>query len=56
MSPSQGVGESATLSFSFDQGAIMLVDESGNRTLYRGERTLIFSNGAGAVSNITITV
>ena len=56
VSISQGAGESASLDFSFDQEAIMLVDESGNRTLYRGERTLMFSNGAGAVSNITITV
>eukprot|EP01048_Picozoa_sp_COSAG05_P009179 COSAG05_NODE_737_length_7636_cov_48.020433_3_plen_76_part_00 len=48
--------ERVSLPFTFDQKAIMLVNEQGKQTLYQGQRTLIFSNGAGGGNNISITV
>ena len=49
-------GGSVTVSFSFGAQSLMLVNENGNRTLYPGNRTLMFSNGAGSGNNISITV
>jgi hypothetical protein len=49
-------GGSGTVSFSFGAHSLMLVNANGNRTLYPGKRTLIFSNGAGSGNNISITV
>ena len=34
----------------------MLVDGNGDRKLYKGERTLLVSNGAGQSSSVTVTL
>ena len=49
-------GGSARVSFSFGVEELLLVNAEGDKTLYKGERFLIFSNGAGSKTNISITV
>jgi beta-D-xylosidase 4 len=49
-------GGSVRVAFSFGVDELQLVNAEGNKTRYKGERFLIFSNGAGSNTNISVTV
>jgi len=49
-------GESTHINWALSDEAFMLIDGNGDRKLYKGERTLVVSNGAGQSSSITITL
>ena len=49
-------GGKAEVAFDLSEDAFMLVNKAGVKTLYKGERTLIFSNGAGQIVNIKVTL
>jgi hypothetical protein len=49
-------GAATTLTFDISEDMLMLVNATGDRTLVPGNRTLIFSNGAGQVSEVNWSV
>ena len=46
-------GKKTSITFEVPQEALELVDADGNRDLLHGDRTLLFSNGAGQVSTVS---
>eukprot|EP01062_Namystynia_karyoxenos_P064169 TRINITY_DN5706_c0_g1_i1.p1 TRINITY_DN5706_c0_g1~~TRINITY_DN5706_c0_g1_i1.p1 ORF type:complete len:758 (+),score=216.76 TRINITY_DN5706_c0_g1_i1:105-2378(+) len=53
---SLAAGASGTLSFALDEKALRLVNENGDRVLYKGQHELIFSRGHGDEVRVAVTV
>lgn len=53
---SLALGESATVDFSLPMTAFALVTANGNRTIYHGNHSVVFSRGHGQEVVIPITV
>merc|ERR1712070_1097144 len=49
-------GHSTTVDFSLPKEAFLLTNEDGIKTLYSGERSVIFSHGVGDDQAISITI
>ena len=53
---SVAAGATATVKFDLSDSDLMLVNESGEKTLYKGHHSFIFSNGNGQESTQTVQV
>ena len=49
-------GQTEMLKFEFSDDALLLVNKTGEKVLYEGARTLIFSNGAGQANEFQVNV
>merc|ERR1711920_901546 len=47
-------GGHTMLNFDLMENAVKMVNKDGDKVLYEGERTIIFKNGAGQVSEIQV--
>ena len=49
-------GKSTTVSFVIARKQLLMTNASGDRVLYEGQRSIMFSDGAGASSEVIIQV